>query len=59
MRCPECGAATRIKDTRQWRDSEKEFDWIERRRVCSSCPHRVLTMEIPKHIWNKYVEKNT
>ena len=46
----------RTKDTREWRDNDKEFDWIERRRVCSSCDYRVMTMEVPRSIWSKYVE---
>jgi transcriptional regulator NrdR family protein len=55
MKCPECKEVMRTKDTRQWRDLEKEFDWVERRRVCP-CGYRVMTMEIPKDVWGKYTE---
>lgn len=57
MRCPECDSAMRTKDTRQWRDVDRLFDWVERKRVCSMCNHLVVTIELPKHVWGKYLEK--
>ena len=57
MRCPECGEPMRTKDTRQWRDTHRLFDWVERKRVCSMCNHLVVTIELPKHVWEKYLEK--
>ena len=57
MRCPECGETMRTKDTRQWRDFDRLFDWVERKRVCSLCNHLVVTIELPKEVWNKYLEK--
>ena len=56
MKCPECTAIMRTKDTRQWRDTSKEFDWVERRRVCLLCNFRVMTIEMPKEVWAKYTE---
>jgi transcriptional regulator NrdR family protein len=56
MKCPECGEAMRTKDTREWRDEDREFNWIERKRACSSCDYRVMTIEMAKEIWNKYSE---
>jgi hypothetical protein len=56
MKCPKCNAVMRTKDTREWRDNVKEFDWIERRRVCSVCDYRVMTIEMPKEVWAKYTE---
>ena len=47
----------KTKDTRQWRDTAKEFYWVERRRVCSFCDHRMMTIEMPKDVWAKYTEK--
>ena len=47
----------RTKDTRQWRDTSKQFDWVERRRVCSFCNYRVMTIEMPKEVWTKYTEE--
>jgi hypothetical protein len=47
----------RTKDTRQWRDTDRLFDWVERKRVCSMCNHLVVTIELPKHVWEKYLEK--
>jgi hypothetical protein len=47
----------RTKDTRQWRDVDRLFDWVERKRVCSMCNHLVVTIELPKHVWGKYLEK--
>jgi transcriptional regulator NrdR family protein len=58
MRCPECGEAMRTKDTRQWRDFDRLFDWVERKRVCSLCNHLVVTIEMPKEIWSKYTENS-
>jgi len=46
----------KTKDTRQWRDTAKEFDWVERRRVCEFCNYRVMTIELPKEVWAKYME---
>jgi transcriptional regulator NrdR family protein len=57
MKCPECKEVMRTKDTRQWRDLEKEFDWVERRRVCLPCGYRVMTIEMPKDVWTKYTEQ--
>jgi len=59
MRCPECGEAMRIKDTRQWRDFDRLFDWVERKRVCSLCDHLVITIELPKEVWSKYAEEKS
>jgi transcriptional regulator NrdR family protein len=56
MKCPECNEVMRTKDTREWRDEDREFNWIERKRSCSSCDYRVMTIEMPKEIWNKYSE---
>jgi hypothetical protein len=47
----------RTKDTRQWRDVDRLFDWVERKRVCSMCNNLVVTIELPKHVWEKYLEK--
>ena len=47
----------RTKDTRQWKDTARDFDWVERRRVCSLCNYRVMTIEMPKEVWAKYSEE--
>jgi transcriptional regulator NrdR family protein len=54
VRCPECGEAMRTKDTRQWRDTDRLFDWVERKRVCPLCNHLELTIEIPRSVWDRY-----
>lgn len=54
MNCDKCGTVLKTKDTRQWRDQERGFDWVERRRVCPNCRHIVYTVEIPKIVWDKY-----
>jgi transcriptional regulator NrdR family protein len=56
MKCPECLEPMRTKDTRQWRDTEKEFDWVERRRACP-CGFRLMTIEMPKDVWVQYSER--
>jgi transcriptional regulator NrdR family protein len=58
MKCPQCGQVMRTKDTRQWRDIEKRFDWVERRKVCPDCDYRVMTIEMPKEIWAQYSEND-
>jgi len=55
MKCPECFESMRTKDTRQWKDTVKDFHWVERRRVCP-CGYRVMTIEMPKEVWAKYSE---
>jgi len=55
MKCPECLTPMRTKDTRQWKDTVKDFHWVERRRVCP-CGYRVMTIEMPKDVWIKYSE---
>jgi hypothetical protein len=45
----------KTKDTRQWKDVERAFDWVERRRVCA-CGYRVMTIEMPKFVWVKHTE---
>jgi hypothetical protein len=47
----------RTKDTRQWRDTDRLFDWVERKRVCTLCNHLVMTIELPKEVWAKYTER--
>jgi transcriptional regulator NrdR family protein len=56
MKCPECTYAMKTKDTRQWRDANRDFYWVERRRVCPACEHRMMTIEMPKEVWIKYSE---
>ena len=55
MKCPECFESMRTKDTRQWKDTVKDFHWVERRRVCP-CGYRVMTIEMPKDVLAKYSE---
>jgi transcriptional regulator NrdR family protein len=57
MKCPECAEVMQTKDTRQWRDIDREFDWVERRKICPACKHRMMTMEVPKSVWAKYTEE--
>jgi transcriptional regulator NrdR family protein len=56
MKCPECLETMKTRDTRQWKDTIKNFDWVERRKVCARCNYRVMTIEMPKEIWIKYTE---
>jgi transcriptional regulator NrdR family protein len=58
MRCPECGETMRTKDTRKWRDTDRLFNWVERKRVCTLCNYLVMTIELPKEVWAKYTEKD-
>jgi hypothetical protein len=41
MKCPQCGAETRVSDSRAVDDGRA----VRRRRVCDECAHRVTTYE--------------
>jgi len=56
MKCLECGKKTKVLETRHYRDTDKEFEWVERRHACMECNWRMFTVEVPRFIWTKYVE---
>jgi transcriptional regulator NrdR family protein len=58
MKCQNCKTKTQTKDTRQYRDTELGFNWVERRVFCSFCKVTTKTIEIPMDVWMKYFENS-
>jgi transcriptional regulator NrdR family protein len=53
MNCPECEGKTQVNQTKNYVDEYFGFFYIERRRVCSNCDHRMFTIELPQ---DKFIE---
>ena len=46
MKCPECAGKMESKDTRVYYDAVNDFTYVQRRRVCAQCSHRMNTIEL-------------
>lgn len=55
MKCPECQSVLRTVDTRQFRDYDEGYDWVERRRACPACTYRTYTVEVPRDDFHRLV----
>jgi transcriptional regulator NrdR family protein len=53
MKCPECHAKNVTRDTRQYRDDQMGFNWVERKTVCPDCNTLTKTIEMPMSVWDK------
>jgi transcriptional regulator NrdR family protein len=51
MVCPECSNKMICNQTKNYHDEDKNFNYVERRRVCLSCGHRMMTVEIPQEVF--------
>ena len=51
MRCVTCDSATNIIDSRKYNDPKAQFDFVSRKRVCKSCGHKFVTIEITEDTW--------
>ncbi len=49
MVCPKCGGNTKVVDSRA------EVDCVNRKRQCTDCSYRFLTIEIDEDIYKKVV----
>lgn len=53
MKCPECNGKNRTVDSRQYRDTSMDFNWVERRTVCPECNIITKTVELPMSVWQQ------
>lgn len=50
MQCPECNHKMECNQTRHFSDPDRGYNYVERRRICTSCGHRMYTVEIPREV---------
>jgi len=55
MLCPSCEEKTKVLETRQFYDKNFDFYYMERRRECLSCAERFFSIEIERHVWQRYI----
>lgn len=53
MVCPECSNKMICNQTKNFSDPHKGFNYVERRRVCTACGHRMMTVEIPQEFLSR------
>jgi transcriptional regulator NrdR family protein len=58
MKCPQCNSVYKTVDTRAFRDPERRFNFVERKRVCRECNIAIKTIEIPTDVWEKVEYKD-
>lgn len=47
MNCPACGGRKiKTRDVRSYHDPNKNFYYVERRRLCLTCDHKFKTIEL-------------
>ena len=51
LHCPSCGGATKIYDTRTFRDTERDFVYVVRKHRCLACEHKFKSMETYMELW--------
>ena len=50
MQCPQCDYKMECNQTKNFMDSEHGYYYVERRRICKSCGHRMYTVELSKEV---------
>jgi transcriptional regulator NrdR family protein len=55
MQCTQCDSKMDCTQTRNFTDPDKGYYYVERRRVCGNCGHRMYTVEIPKEELTKLI----
>lgn len=51
MKCSSCHGMYKTLDTRAFRDTERGYGFVERKRICLDCQDTVKTIEIPCTVW--------
>lgn len=49
--CPSCEGATKIYDTRTYRDEQRDFIYVVRKHRCLECGHKYKSMETYMELW--------
>jgi transcriptional regulator NrdR family protein len=58
MMCPVCSSKMGCNQTRNYTDSNRGFMYVERRRVCSSCGYRMMTVEVDQDIFTGIINES-
>lgn len=58
MKCQTCKKKTKTKDTRQYREPNMEFNWVERKIFCPFCNVASKTIEMPMDVWLKQIKES-
>jgi len=46
MVSPECNSRMGCNQTKNYSDPAQGFNYVERRRICTNCGHRMMTVEL-------------
>lgn len=46
MLCPKCETRMGCNQTKNYTDPYKKYYYVERRRICPNCEHRLFTVEL-------------
>jgi transcriptional regulator NrdR family protein len=55
MRCPQCDGRMECNQTKNFTDPDRDYYYVERRRICTDCGHRMYTVEMPKDVLGEIV----
>jgi transcriptional regulator NrdR family protein len=50
MQCPKCDHKMECNQTKNFMDPDRGYYYVERRRVCVNCSHRMYTAEISREL---------
>ena len=56
MWCPTCDKPTQVIDTRKYQDVSRNFDFVQRQRICRECKQRFQSIEIPQEVWERHYD---
>jgi transcriptional regulator NrdR family protein len=51
--CPECSSKMACNQTKNYVDPEYGFNYVERRRICTECGHRMMTVEVSQEEFSR------
>jgi len=51
MVCPKCESRMGCNQTRNYTDPDRGFVYVERRRICGNCGHRMMTVELDQETY--------
>jgi transcriptional regulator NrdR family protein len=56
MICTECNHKMSCNQTKHFSDPDGGYNYVERRRICDNCGHRIFTVELPQEALSKLKE---
>lgn len=59
MLCPTCQCKTVVLETRRYTDNTGGFTYLERRRRCTECNEKSVSIEVFYEVWEHYYKQET